>query len=380
MNSVAINSDGDFFFHARTDPALLHSVLYLVALHHDLALGISDSSEALYHGGEALRVIKGRLEEGIFSDMTIAAVAMLVTKEVDFTIFVETVMVSADYLQNLNGNYKASKIHMYGLECMVKQRGGIRKIQGVFGRIVTWSDFCYANAWNCLPRFPRISPKNRRESSDFNVLDVNHTLLAPKGLSGPRSPIISIFALLRNLSSILDPQSGDQIDRQNASRMIYDVEYELLLLNKEHADDLEPNERLCSFEEIPLKIAAHIWLYLVAREVPRTSTLLHSIVERLQDALEIQLEGWWTATYQRQTWLLWMLFVGGAASAGRYERWWFVGKLWILCGALEILSAEALEQALKRVLWQKAWCRSHLRSIWNDVVMSEEGKNGACSS
>lgn len=85
MNSVAINSDGDFFSHARTDPALLHSILYLVALHHDLMLGVSDSPEALYHGGEAFRVINKRLQEGVFSDMTIAAVAMLVTKEASFT-------------------------------------------------------------------------------------------------------------------------------------------------------------------------------------------------------------------------------------------------------------------------------------------------------
>ena len=82
MNSVAINPDGDFFSHARSDPALLHSILYLVALHHDLQLGISDSVECLYHGGEAFRVINQRLQDGVFCDMTIAAVAMLVTKEV----------------------------------------------------------------------------------------------------------------------------------------------------------------------------------------------------------------------------------------------------------------------------------------------------------
>ena len=82
MNSVAVNPDGDFFSHARTDQALLHSLLYLVALHHDLKLGVTDSSESLYHGGEAFRMINQRLQDGIFSDMTVAAVAMLVTKEV----------------------------------------------------------------------------------------------------------------------------------------------------------------------------------------------------------------------------------------------------------------------------------------------------------
>lgn len=82
MNSIAVNPDGDFFSHAKTDPALLHSILYLVALHHDLKTGVSDSSECLYHGKEAFRLINQRLQDGVFCDMTIAAVAMLVTKEV----------------------------------------------------------------------------------------------------------------------------------------------------------------------------------------------------------------------------------------------------------------------------------------------------------
>jgi hypothetical protein len=84
MNSVAINAEGDFFGHVKTDPALFHSILYLVALHFDLKYGLKDSPATLYHGGEAFRMINERLgnAEAGFSDMTIAAVAMLVNKEV----------------------------------------------------------------------------------------------------------------------------------------------------------------------------------------------------------------------------------------------------------------------------------------------------------
>ena len=84
MNSVAINAEGDFFSHVKTDPALFHSILYLVALHFDLKYGLKDSPATLYHGGEAFRMINERLgnAEAGFSDMTIAAVAMLVNKEV----------------------------------------------------------------------------------------------------------------------------------------------------------------------------------------------------------------------------------------------------------------------------------------------------------
>jgi hypothetical protein len=83
MNSVAINPTGDFFSIARADEAMLHSVLFLVALHRDLKRGISGSRDSLHHGGEAFRIINERLQanEG-FSDGTIAAVAMLANKEV----------------------------------------------------------------------------------------------------------------------------------------------------------------------------------------------------------------------------------------------------------------------------------------------------------
>lgn len=69
----------------RTDDALFHSILYLVALHRDMRYGLSESSVSLYHGGEAFRIINERLRNGlVFDDVTIAAVAMLVNKEVSF--------------------------------------------------------------------------------------------------------------------------------------------------------------------------------------------------------------------------------------------------------------------------------------------------------
>jgi hypothetical protein len=83
LNSHAINPDGNFFGHARADPAMLHSVLYLVALHRDLKYRISGPRDGLHHGAEAFRIINERLQANeSFSDMTIAAVAMLANKEV----------------------------------------------------------------------------------------------------------------------------------------------------------------------------------------------------------------------------------------------------------------------------------------------------------
>jgi hypothetical protein len=83
MNSVAVNAEGNFFSYVQTDHALFHSILYLVALHHDLRYGQQDSPVSLYHGGEAFRMINERLADvnSVFSDQTIGAVALLVNKE-----------------------------------------------------------------------------------------------------------------------------------------------------------------------------------------------------------------------------------------------------------------------------------------------------------
>jgi hypothetical protein len=141
MNSIAANPEGDFFSQARTDPAVLPSILYLLALHHDLKLGLSDSPESLYHGSEAFMLINQRLEERFFSDMTIAAVALLVTKEVRIsTCNFENGQDEANIsiVQNIDGNFNLSKIHMNGLEYMIKAKGGIGMLKGVFQRVVTW--------------------------------------------------------------------------------------------------------------------------------------------------------------------------------------------------------------------------------------------------
>lgn len=154
------------------------------------------------------------------------------------------------------------------------------------------------------------------------------------------------------------------------------MEYELLLLNKVHADDPEPTERIFSFEAVPLKIAAHLYLWLVIRELPPTSELLYLLVQRLQDLLEIQIPGWWSAGSERITWLLWMLFVGGAASAKRMERWWFVRELSKVFEMLGIDSFETLRAELDKVLWQEAWCKDHCLALWADVKVLEEMGRG----
>jgi hypothetical protein len=351
-----MNPDGGFFSQARCDPAVLHCLFYLVALSFNLRNGVSDSPESLYHGSQAFKIINDRIETGNFTDMTLGAVAMLVTKE------------------NLNGNYDIAKMHMSGLNYMVKSRGGIHMLQGVFRRIVTWSDFCFANVWNCQPQFPRLSlPSDTR---DFSLSDFELNLLAPEDLFGPESPMVSIFHDLRALASDFEPENIGTIDRLAASNTIYNVEYTLLALNKVGMSDPDPHECIYSYETVPLKTAAHLFLYLVIREIPPTSQLLLRLVERLREALEIQMGGWWETTFDRRLWLLWMLFIGGAVAKASWEKSWFVRELGVACKGLGFESEQSLKEGLKRVLWQEAWFGTHCENLWGDILLLEMSDGG----
>jgi hypothetical protein len=206
----------------------------------------------------------------------------------------------------------------------------------------------------------------------YNLLDSNSDLVNPEDLFGSESPLVPIFHSLRILSSDLDPDRISTADCLKASNMIYNTEFDLLSLNKVCADDLEPSEYLYSFEVVPLKTAAHLYLYLVAREVPPMSALVYRLVQRLHESLEEQLPGWWTSNIERQTWLLWMLFMGGVAAVGRVERWWFVRELGNVCRMLGIWSGVAFRDDLMKVLWQEAWCVDHCAALWQDVRAFEE--------
>lgn len=81
MNTVALGL-GHCMDVAVSDLALFHAVLYLVALDYNLKRGETDDLGCLYHNVEACRLISQRIQQGIFTDTTIAAIAIIATKEV----------------------------------------------------------------------------------------------------------------------------------------------------------------------------------------------------------------------------------------------------------------------------------------------------------
>lgn len=259
---------------------------------------------------------------------------------------------------------------------MVSMRGGIQTLRGIFRRIVTWCDFCYSVAWDTQPRFPRMAPITPilMPLATYNPTPINmpENQLKPSHLFGGSSPMVSIINTLRTLSNDLDPANKSIFNPLGAADSIYNLEYDISLLNTLASPDPDPNRCPWSWEAIPLKIAVHLYLWLVVRELPPTSELLYTVVLRLKDSLEGQLPGWWTSNWERKRWLLWILYMGAVASNGRPERLWFVTELGKLCGVVGVESRDQLRVALVKVVLQEVFFEFHLISIWEDVTLLRE--------
>ncbi|KAL7931555.1 hypothetical protein V8C35DRAFT_112131 [Trichoderma chlorosporum] len=353
VNCIALNLSPDCFYYVREELAMFHAVMYIVSLDHNLKYGLTDSPGSLYHGREAFRLINEGLEAGVIRDTLIAAVSLVISRE------------------NLAGQYEQARIHMKGLELMVKARGGIANVIPAHRRVVTWADLCYSNVWGCKPSFPQLTHKDIESKTELPE-KLKKEVISPESVFGAASPINSNFKSLRRLSAALSPEYKAPLGRVSMSDQIYDTEYNLLTLQNEYSETLSPIQYLSS-SSVLMNIATYVYLYLVLRELPTKSKLLFKLSQQLRDTLEMQDEEWWSSTPERQRWLLWALFMGYAAASEWPERLWFVERMEPLGAALMVWTKDELELALKGIVWEKS-CEVFLEKLWKDISQRDRSE------
>ncbi|KAL6835645.1 hypothetical protein J3E69DRAFT_319253 [Trichoderma sp. SZMC 28015] len=340
MNSPILNFPRDCFLQSTPDLAWFHSILYIVSADYDVKLGVSDSSLSLYHGGASFKFINTELQEEVIRDSTISAVALVASRE------------------GICGNFEMSKVHMEGLERIVKKRGGIQNIKGIHAQIATWCDFCYSNIWNLQPRFSRLYDvplENSATTAESSSLPI---------IAGISPGIACILRSLHHVSS--DCPS----DLPKTSIQIYNIEYDLLMLNEtSHSQKID---RL-SNEGAALKVAAHLYLYLLLRKLPSGSPVFSELITRLRNALDKCDEVSEDSQYDRLIWRLWILFVGYAAAAEREDKWKFVKGSWAICKALHITRGAQLNSSLRATVWLEPACERWAKSLWADCLRARRG-------
>ncbi|KAL6791003.1 hypothetical protein J3E68DRAFT_411777 [Trichoderma sp. SZMC 28012] len=351
MNSPILNFPRDCFLYSTPDLVWFHSILYIVSADYDVKLGVSDSSLSLYHGGASFKFINTELQEEVIRDSTISAVALVASRE------------------GICGNFEISKVHMEGLERIVKRRGGIQNIKGIHAQIATWCDFCYSNIWNLQPRFSRlydVPPENSVREPDLT------TAKSPVlGSIGGISPEMAcILRSLHGVSSSSANATDCPSDLQIISMQIYNIEYDLLMLNE---TPYSQKVNRLSNEAAALKVAAHLYLYLLLRKLPSGSPVFSELTTRFRNALDKCDEVSEDSQYDRLIWRLWILFVGYAAAAEREDKWKFVKGSWAICKALHITRGAQLNSSLRATVWLEPACERWAKSLWADCLRARRG-------
>lgn len=185
------------------------------------------------------------------------------------------------------------------------------------------------------------------------------TMLNPEDILGAASPIVPAIQTLRHISLSMDSSHSGILDRSLISLSIYEAEYSLNLLNGPMGGVGEYGNGQPS-EVVPLKIAAHIYLYLMIRELPGGSPVFRELTRRFRASLEAQTEQWWIASRDRQCWVLWMLYIAFAAAPEEPNKQWFLTKGLLLCEMLNLMARDELERILRGVLWNGSRCHDEL--------------------
>ncbi|KUJ20657.1 uncharacterized protein LY89DRAFT_716012, partial [Mollisia scopiformis] len=331
-NTFAINHDNAWKPYSITDSALFHATLCLVAQHEDLLRGTDESSENLFHKGEAMRLMNRRLLDNwhSLSDADITAVAIFVI------------------LESINGTFEAASAHQVGLLKMTKLRGGIGnfELHRVVLRVLAWSDIVFSTRFGFAPRFSSISedfassfhppsPTNNRYSTVFN--DPTTT---------------SIFQTLRYISSTIDVPNLSSQDKKSISDALYHTEYKILtspqLSHFQDFDSPAPTEIKTTPQKLTaaFHIASHLYLHLMMRELPnpallhrrflsQLSRLVNDISTQISVSSPISLSNLDPALHpetpsfskEELDVMLWVVFVGVAASSDRESKITFLALM-----------------------------------------------------
>ena len=121
---------------------------------------------------------------------------------------------------------------------------------------------------------------------------------------------------------------------------------------------------------MPFYSSSLLFVYLVFREVPITSSILDNFVTRLRTALVIlKPERVWQEF--SPVFLLWVLFIGGWAAEGRLDRHWYSIHVAWLSAQMELESWDQARSILTEYCFVDFICENPCRKLWDDARQLE---------
>ena len=296
-----------------------------------------------------------------------------------------------------NGLFTSATMHISGLEEILADRGGGKKgllsfsDNALLQKIVAWSvacifssllsmvltsnrsDLSYSTTWDLPPRFPLMSNEICTGSLTEFVSLFTPQLPPAVNVSSPHDlfgEMTVIFQALRILSYFMSQPSIKPEDQTMFTRGLYITEYKLLvILDHTSEDDYIPLDRNSHIYG-STRLAAYLYLYISLRELPRTTMINYTLGRRLKGILEGNHADLLVVWKDDLHLLLWISFIGGAATLGTDERTYFVTILKRLVSHLKLGTSEQFTGALKEVLWLKDFCQQESAALWKDVKLA----------
>ncbi|KIM95881.1 hypothetical protein OIDMADRAFT_58972 [Oidiodendron maius Zn] len=360
--------ESQWFNKALNDEACYHGTLFVSAAHQALLAGAGNDlpRDCYRHKGEAIRIINQRLGDPHrrIEDGTIAAIACLAAYE------------------NVNGSLETAEVHVKGLESLGNLRGGFHSADmPVFlEQIVYWVELCNASA---LKRRARFIPQN--------LLN----LMAPN-LTVPDSPVFTavwnrqwgflgpeivpfrlydgmnilratMFHRIRELSYIrAKVQSVGElatVSQQQFTNKVLLIERQInAIVNQPAADGKSSSMPMRC---MPFYSSTLLFVYLVLRGIPTTSSILGNFITRLRTALSfLKRENNWQEI--PHGFLLWMLFIGGWAAEGRQDRSWYSDHIAWLGTQMKLEFWEQAKNVISEYAYVDSICERPGRKLWGE--------------
>lgn len=184
----------------------------------------------------------------------------------------------------------------------------------------------------------------------------------------------NIFHTIRLLSSIIDKECPSDDEKAYFSSNIFTTQYQLAKFNENmthvpstsHSQDTS-KPRSSQFYENPTYIALCIYINMVLRKLPLGIVLHYNMAKHLISALEVSSHNLFEDWALNLRVLLWLLFVGGAATTNRAEHSYFVRKLALVALRLRLSSFDSFINTLKETAWSKDFCTLHSTRLWNEM-------------
>ncbi|KAE9372733.1 hypothetical protein N431DRAFT_409051 [Stipitochalara longipes BDJ] len=352
-----------------SDPALLHISLAHVAKTLSSLASIDMNLNIAYHVGKAIAIVNKRIansQDKAITNETIGAVTSLTAFEFR------------------TGSIASLKIHLDGVEALVKSIGGLQTLSHTpfILKYTCWVDVVGAIILGSKPRFENTNPAfplldpylEGEDIQPCSVLGARYKarLSNLTGLPDLSQKMIEAYRILRHLINKKERLAGLQrmeipeAEFQHLQSFCTQLMYRLIALIQYETSPNLPNENALVFRIFGNAAVAHILMFTYNMPLRSDTHVLMST--RIRACLEMINVQAFQMAYPEM--MLWVIMIGGLGSIETGNQGWFIqllAKSWHVAG---IFGTAELALSLNEFLWSDFYLGPMFNEFWNGVAVA----------